>query len=99
MRLVLESQFHEDGGAEDADLHDIERWTELGPECPSEKQRVVLLNLQESKEKGMSKTRCQYLKVLFGAFSDAINLKPDAGKSEDIERLRIRLKSSEIPVR
>ena len=76
---VLDGIFHADGGADDADLDDDDGWPDLGPEDPSEKEKVLKAKLEQAKEQGMSSAGCQVLENLLREFGDIIKMKLDAG--------------------
>lgn len=85
---VMDGVFRADGGADDADLDDNDGWLDLGPEDSSEKERVLMLKLQEAKDNGLTPTGVTELENLLRVFSDVIKLKLNGGPLLESNRLR-----------
>ena len=96
---ILEGVYHADGGADDADLDENDGWLDLGPEDPSEKEKVLAQKILEAREQGMTEKGHKELQGLLPEFGDIIKLELDAGEPADIEPLRVNLKPDAIPVR
>lgn len=76
---IFDGVFHADGGADDVEFDDNDGWIDLGPDDPSEKERVLKSKIQEAEDKGMYHAGCKNLANLLRKYGDVINLKLDAG--------------------
>ena len=96
---LFEGIYHSSGGVDDHDLRDDDGWLDIGPDSPTEKEKIINSKVDSAMENGMSKQGASQLRDLLHEFDDVVAIRLSSPVPADVEPMIIQVKPGTMPIK